>query len=121
MTASFLVGPESNMTYFSEAMVESRSVDHDIFFVPGPGQIMSRGIRIVEEEAPMEEKSIPTREVIKGEEGERHEGSIIRPTVSSKQKRIQSQVYSHKLLFSHGGGNVAEDLKNRIEREILFL
>ena len=83
---------------------------------------MSRGIRIVEEEAPMEEKSIPTtREVIKGEEGERHEESIIRPTVSTKQKRIQSQVYSHKLLFSHGGGNVAEDLKNRIEREILFL
>ncbi len=56
---------------------------------------MSRGIRIVEEEAPMEEKSIPTtREVIKGEEGERHEESIIRPTVSTKQKRIQSQVYS---------------------------
>ena len=93
-------------------MVESTSVDRDIFFVPGPGQIMSRGIRIVEEEAPMEEKSIPTREVIKGEEEERREESIvIRPTVSTKQKRIQSQVYSHKLLFSHGGGNVAEDLK----------
>ena len=69
----------------------------------------------------MEEKSIPTtREVIKGEEGERHEESIIRPTVSTKQKRIQSQVYSHKLLFSHGGGNVAEDLKKSYRKMMMM-